>query len=487
MKPKPSMENKVYWLEPVSVQQTGPNQDLTPSTSATLMLHTPIHDRLIALKNEIDRVAPIGFWDDAKKITNPYEYIFLSLQRRMPWSITSIQPLSRSYFKMIEMWDALGLTANATSHSAEGPGGFLEAIQDRITADGSPAIPMVAMTLKSTERTVPGWRKSQSFLQSYPEVLITYGADGTGNLYSLANQDAFASSSAAKADVYTADGGFDFSADFNGQENTVQRLLIAEALAGLTTLNQGGTMILKLFDMKSRSTLEFIWALSMCFDKTGLMKPHTSRPANSERYWIGSGFRGAPEWIIQLFRTLTATDAPNGWNHLFAELPDFPVGWITEIQAFQEQVELHQFRTIQLTLNLIRTPSRTAILDLLTQNIRNSRDWCARHNLPLNRRYIGLTDEQVALQNLEEALVPFQASAARTNSPGLSRPPPTHRVWIAPQPLRPPTGLAWRTALPASVMGRAPSQTVGDNPPCTAQTPSLSQSLPSISQPPEQP
>jgi hypothetical protein len=163
----------------------------------------------------------------------------------------------------------------------------------------------------------------------------------------------------------------------------------------------------------------------MCFDKTGLMKPHTSRPANSERYWIGSGFRSAPEWIIQLFRTLTATDAPNGWNHLFAELPYFPVGWITEIQAFQEQVELHQFRTIQLTLNLIRTPSKAAILDLLTQNICNSRDWCARHNLPLNRRYLGLSDEQVALANLEEALVPFQASAARTNLPGLSRPPPT--------------------------------------------------------------
>jgi len=482
------MENKVYWLEPVSIQ-TGPVLDPTLSISHSLMLHTPIHDRLMALKNEIDRVAPIGFWDDAKKITNPYEYIFLSLQRRMPWSITSIQPLSRSYFKMIEMWDALGLTARATSHSAEGPGGFLEAIQDRITQDGSAAIPMVAMTLKSMERTVPGWRKSQSFLQSYPEVLITYGADGTGNLYNLANQDAFAasSSSTSNADVYTADGGFDFSADFNGQENTVQRLLIAEALAGLTTLNQGGTMILKLFDMKSRSTLEFIWALSSCFDRTALMKPHTSRPANSERYWIGSGFRGAPAWIIQLFRTLTATDAPNGWSHLFAELPEFPVGWITELQAFQEQVELHQFRTIQLTLNLIRTPSRAAVLQLLTQNIRNSRDWCVRHNMPLNRRYIGLSDEQVASQNLEEALVPFQASVARTNSPGLSRPPPMHRAWIVPQLPRPPTGLAWRTALPASVMGRVPSQTVGGNPPCASQTPPPCQSPPLSDPEPAQP
>jgi len=484
------MENKVHWLEPVAPQTTSPDQQITLSNGApTLTLHTPIHDRLIAIKNEIDRVAPSGYWDDAKKITNPYEYIFLSLQRRMPWSISAKQPLSRSYFKMIEIWDLLALTAMATTHSAEGPGGFLEAIQDRMMAvNGNTAIPMIAMTLKSSERTVPGWRKSYNFLQSYPEVHITYGQDQTGNLYNLANQEAFTAASEAhltKACVYTADGGFDFSADFNGQENTVQRLLIAEALAGLTTLKSGGTMILKLFDMKYRATLEFIWVLSSCFERTALIKPHTSRPANSERYWVGSGFNGAKDWIIQLFRKLTATDAPHGWDHLFAEEPVYPPAWITEVQAFQEQVELHQFNKIQLTLNLIRTPTREIILELLTQNIRNSREWCQRHRIPFNLRYRGLTDEQVAAMNLEEALIPFQASVARTNLQGLSRQQPTHRVWIAPHAQPTPVGLAWRTALPASVLGRAPSQTVGDNPP--SGPPAPPQSPPLTFQPPARP
>ena len=477
------MENKVHWLEPIPLLESSPDQEIVLSSGTPeVSLHTPIHDRLISLKNEIDRVAPVGYWDDAKKITNPYEYIFLSLQRRMPWSIAATQPLSRSYFKMIELWDLLGLKATATAHSAEGPGGFLEAIQDRVMAgNGQNAIPMIAMTLKSTERTVPGWRKSHSFLQSYPEVHITYGADGTGNLYSLANQDAFATTATEhlkpKACVYTADGGFDFSADFNGQENTVQRLLIAEALAGLTTLKIGGTMILKLFDMKSRSTLEFIWVLSSCFERTALIKPHTSRPANSERYWVGSGLRAViPAWIIQLFRTLTATDAQAGWDHLFAKQPDYPVAWITQIQAFQEQVELHQYNKIQLTLSLIRTPTREIILDLLTQNIRNSREWCTRHRIPFNNRYKALSDEQVAQQNLEEALVPFQASVARTNLQGLSRQQPTHRVWTLPHAPRTPTGLAWRTALPASVLGRSPSQTVGDTPPSAPSAPPQSPS-----------
>ena len=469
------MENKVHWLAPVAPHATSPTQNPVLSTgNPPLTLHTPTHERLIALKNEIDRVAPVGYWDDAKKITNPYEYIFLSLQRRMPWSIASKQPLSRSYFKMIELWDLLELTAEGTSHSAEGPGGFLEAIQDRM---GS-AIPMIAMTLKSTERTVPGWRKSHSFLLKYPDVHITYGADGTGNLYSLANQDAFTAAAAdrlpqGKACVYTADGGFDFSADFNGQESTVQRLLIAEALAGLTTLKTGGVMILKLFDMKSRATLEFIWTLSMCFEHTALVKPYTSRPANSERYWIGKGFQpsGATEWILRFFRFLTATDAPHGWDQLYAVQPAYPSAWLAQIQAFQEQVELHQYDKIQLTLNLIRAPTREIVLDLLVQNIANSRAWCHRHGITFNTKYYELSDLQVALLNLAEALGPFQASVARMNLPVLFRPPPTHRAWISPLSQSPPTGPAWRTALPASVLGREPLQIVGGTPPSPLQAP----------------
>jgi hypothetical protein len=389
-------------------------------------------------------------------------------------SIAAIQPLSRSYFKMIELWDLLGLTATATAHSAEGPGGFLEAIQDRT----GHTTPMIAMTLRSTERTIPGWRKSQAFLTTHPQVLITYGADTTGNLYSLANQDSFAATAAThlpsgKADLYTADGGFDFSADFNGQENTVQRLLIAEVLAGMSTLRIGGTMIIKMFDTKNRSTLEILWLLSTCFEQTALIKPSTSRPANSERYWIGRGMREISPWTLTLLRTLTAMEAPEGWNRIFATEP-WPASWLEGIITFQQQIERNQYNKIQLTLNLIRSPSRTQIHDLLLDNIRLSRAWCVRHRIPQNRIYDGLTDEQVVSQNLEEALVPFQVSGARTSLPASSRPLQTHRVLISAPPQSPQAGPAWRSALPASVLGRAPSRTDGGTGPSTQPAPSQS-------------
>jgi hypothetical protein len=482
------MENTIHWLAPVAPFPTSPKQQPEVG-SGIVILQTPLHEQLLATKNDIDRITPVSFWDDAKKITNPYEYIFLSLQRRMNRSVAALQPLSRSYFKMIELWTLLDLSAapiKATAHSAEGPGGFLEAIQDRT----GHTTPMVAMTLKSTGKTIPGWRKSQAFLTRHPQVQITYGWDGTGNLYSLLNQQSFESAarSIGGADLYTADGGFDFSADFNGQENTVQRLLAAEALAALRSLNATptATAILKVFDTKNAATLDLLWMLSTCFERTGLVKPHTSRPANSERYWVGVGYRGAPAWILEFLATLTRTDAPAGWNQLFHPGP-WPADWLIGVRQFQEKIEAQQLKKIQETLDFIRAPSKARVQVFLLENVRNSRRWCTQHAIPINPAYAGLTEEAVAALNLEEALDPFPASAARTNSPASSPPPPTHRVSSVPPALLPPAVPAWRTALPASVLGRTPSQTDAANPPSSASAPSPPQSVPASSPGPEQP
>jgi 23S rRNA U2552 (ribose-2'-O)-methylase RlmE/FtsJ len=492
--------NQIYWLEPVPRILTSPPQECITASAPSLIINTEWHKRLLALKNEIEHVTPENVWDDAKKLTNLYEYVFLSLKQRSAASVSAIHPLSRSFFKMIEIWDALNLSfpqsqsqpqqsLSVTAHTAEGPGGFMEAIQYRASDNKhNTGIRMVAMTLKSTERTIPGWKKSQALFQKYPQIRVVYGVDGTGNLYSLENQDAFASAVTAEvgaettigniggtADLYTADGGFDFSADFNSQENTVQRLLIAEALAGLATLKPGGILIQKLFDTTQRATLEFLWVLSSCFEQTGIMKPYTSRPANSERYWIGVGYRGSlnSAWIQTLFRSLVATEAPNGWDRLFAEVDSsetlhvWTPTWEAQIQHIQETIECAQIVAIQQTINLIKKPTRETVMAILTSNIATSRQWCIQHKIPMNPAYKSLTDVQVAMLNLEEALAPFQASVAQTSSQAPFRQQLTHRVWYVPHSPQTPNCLAWRTELPASVLGRSPSRTALETLPCT--------------------
>jgi hypothetical protein len=457
------MDNSLHWLTPFEHTDSPEIQIELSKESDKPIYTTEYHNQLLDLKGEIDKIHTVQTWDTAKKITNPFEYIFLSLQKRTHRSIAACIPLSRSYFKMVELWDLLGPSLPEgeylTAHSAEGPGGFLEAVMHRAHPK---KCRMIAMTLRSTEKTIPGWRKSQQFLTSNPSVIVTYGEDGTGNLYSLANQESFRQTAIKHlnglAHLYTADGGFDFSADFNAQENTVQRLLAAEGLCGLNTLRPGGIMIIKLFDTTYAGTLDLLWLLSGCFEKTAMTKPLTSRPANSERYWIGYKLRpNIPMWVFDTLKQLTALDAPTGWSQIFKDRPYTPE-WLDELKSFQTVVEGQQINNIQLTLNLIKQPSKSLIQSLLLSNIKSSRSWCRNHSIPMNRQYKDMSDEQIMASNVEEALEPFLTSVAHTSSPVLSRPSQMHHVSISSPSLRPPTGLAWRSALPASILGREPSQ-----------------------------
>ena len=49
-------------------------------------------------------------------------------------------------------------------------------------------------------------------------------------------------------DLITADGGFDFSLDFNNQEIIITKLLFAQMTYALLMQKQGGSFILKIFD-----------------------------------------------------------------------------------------------------------------------------------------------------------------------------------------------------------------------------------------------
>ena len=116
-----------------------------------------------------------GKWDDYKKITNPFEYVFLSWNRRSSYSVATRQPLSRSYFKMIELWKRIGLREHlkplvgatgglVTAHSAEGPGGFIEACIYSAMRNDWAFQAATAITLRSEAKNVPGWRKAAKFL-----------------------------------------------------------------------------------------------------------------------------------------------------------------------------------------------------------------------------------------------------------------------------------------------------------------------------------
>ena len=102
-----------------------------------------------------------------------------------------------------------------TFHLAEGPGGFIEAF---VFLRKNILDTYRGMTLIDDNINVPGWKKAESFLRSHPNVKLETGADGTGNLYKTENLKYCMKKYQNSMEFITADGGFDFSVDFNKQE-----------------------------------------------------------------------------------------------------------------------------------------------------------------------------------------------------------------------------------------------------------------------------
>ena len=365
----------------------------TDSSAFECLIFSPILTETQDVKNQIDSIYSQGIWDDYKKITNPYEYIFLSLSRRMSRSVATRTPLSRSYFKMLELWEGADLEKEIdllvkkdggliSAHAAEGPGGFIESLHNSYRDNVKFS---QGMTLRSTTRNIPGWRKTSYFLNKHPTIRITYGKDGTGDLLNIENIDYFvAQYNDTKAHVYTADGGFDFSSDFNAQEETVLPLLTAEFYLGLKCIQRGGVIVVKIFDTTLRPTLELIWLVTRSFREWSIVKPRTSRGGNAERYLICKGFIGLDDDTDTFFRKAITHKGPPIKSFLKTK-PD--PSWVQVMLGLQEAVARQEIDIIQKTLTLVQKPNITEINKYIEQNVERSIQWCKDHNEQINQNW----------------------------------------------------------------------------------------------------
>ena len=240
---------------------------------------------LCASKNLIDEYGRNGKWDNAKTFTNPYELVYKT-------DAISFAPVSRAFFKMWEMMVDYSIGDDGPlniAYIAEGPGGFIQAaVEYRKTVSGGVGDRHTAITLVSKRRSVPCWKISNDWADRN-NVEFFYGEDGSGDIYNIANVKAFCAKCEG-CDVVTADGGFDFSGDFNSQERNVLKMLVAEVLCAVLTLRQGGVFVFKAFDTLSRATACIIQILVECFDEVCCVKPLSSRPANAEKYLMCRGY-----------------------------------------------------------------------------------------------------------------------------------------------------------------------------------------------------
>lgn len=117
-----------------------------------------------------------------------------------------------------------------------------------------------------------------------------YGANGDGNIFDPANIDSierFVLSQTYNSGVQLmmADGGF-YVKNENTQEIASKQLYLCQCLVALSIVKVHGCFVLKLFDCFSDFTVGLLYLMYRCFEQICIVKPNSSRPANSERYLV---------------------------------------------------------------------------------------------------------------------------------------------------------------------------------------------------------
>ena len=376
------------------------------------------------------QIEPIeNSWDNYKKLTNPYEFIH-TVVPGCKTQVSRMKPLSRSFYKMVEICTqfnlcnrekcngngnndndvfSIGNSGNGNNnhnafmqfaitpealfpthsvqtmssfHLAEGPGGFIEAV---CHMRKNPSDEYYGMTLVNNDSKCPGWKKSKNFLEENPNVIIEKGIDETGNLLSVENFEYCYKKYGGKMDLITADGGVDFSENFNNQEHTATKLIIAQVIYAISMQSNGGNFVLKVFDIFSNATVDVLFLLSSLYKEVYIMKPKTSRYANSEKYVICKDFNVNKNEnnitnLIHKFHENFHNLISNFNIESFFRFKHDRV-YLTRIEEINAIFGENQIENIINTLNLIMNKSTEKNENLKKSNVQKCIQWCEKHGI----------------------------------------------------------------------------------------------------------
>jgi cap1 methyltransferase len=219
------------------------------------------------------------------------------------------------------------------------------------------------------------------------------GLDGTGNIYNLDNHIFMENRIVnKKAEIVTADGGFDFSVNYNQQEFLAQKLIFSQVVLGVSIQENGGSFIIKFFDTYSYISNQILFLLMTLYKSVYIFKPYTSRPANSERYIVCKGFYGISASRVGMLR-----ETLHIWNtlpkhinmkSLFSGLPD---KFLKDMKDLNNYIQKEQIQYIEATIYLMENNNNIGNNNIGNnkyksynedQQIELAKLWCKKYGVP---------------------------------------------------------------------------------------------------------
>jgi len=282
-RPAPSKQELMSWM-----REGTRNEDFQ---SQTQFCDGEVVENVIKSKNIFDRLEPDELCK-ARSRSNPFETIrggfFLN---RAAMKMANLDALFDFMFTDPKFESGRPMVgSNEALYFADvcaGPGGFSEYILWRKTwrAKG------FGFTLKNIGHDF----KLEDFYAGPPETFEPHygvgGIEGDGDVFKSKNILEFKkfvleNSGGKGVHIMMADGGFDVAGKENLQEILSKQIYLCQCLVALSIVRTDGHFICKLFDLFTPFSVGLIYLMYRCFRKVSIVKPNTSRPANSERYIV---------------------------------------------------------------------------------------------------------------------------------------------------------------------------------------------------------
>lgn len=212
--------------------------------------------------------------------------------------------VTNAWMKMYEMMQSIDpilekIAAKKTNkifqsvHFAEAPGNFMLAINHYLTSN-HPEIDWewYANSYRDTGRKIY-LEDNYGLMRKYPKKWW-FGSDGDGDITSPDNIRSFAHQAerVGRFHLMTSDVKY-VPPDVNYDEEEAINIPVhlGHVLCALVTLKKEGSMILKHLTLCESQTVSLLWILACCFQQLYIVKPETSKPANSEVYIVGHGYK----------------------------------------------------------------------------------------------------------------------------------------------------------------------------------------------------
>ena len=234
-------------------------------------------------------------------------------------------------------------------------------------------------------KTFPDGTKEEIFLKKIKNITLHKGNSKDGDLFDISNLDYCYDNFKNKIDFITADGGFDFSTDYNKQELFSTKLIIAQMLYALVMQKENGIFILKIFDCYSSAVIDVIYILSSFYKEVYVCKPNTSRYANSEKYIVCKNFKYLnTQFLFEKFKSILQEIKKEKFVKRIID-NNISISFKNKLDDINTIFGQQQIQFIINTIDMIRKKDKNDKIEAIKKkNIKKSIDWCVKNNIDYN-------------------------------------------------------------------------------------------------------